>query len=80
MKLRNHDWTDVERGPGAAGSQLLPNTKIVRTALLAITAVGLAALAWMAVYLICLAPPFKDSDPGEKALRSWRTIKSDRTP
>jgi hypothetical protein len=48
--------------------------------LLAITAVGLAALAWMAVYLICLASPFEDSDPGEKALRSWRTIKSDRTP
>jgi hypothetical protein len=42
--------------------------------LLAITAVGLAALAWMAVYLICLAPPFKDSDPGEKAIRTWRSI------
>ncbi len=74
MKLTNHDWADVERRPGAAGSQLLPNTRTVRTTSLAITAVGLAALAWMAVYLICLAPPFKDSDPGERAIRNWRGI------
>ena len=74
MKLTNHDWTDVERRPGAADFHLLPNTRIVRAALLAITALGLAALAWMAVYLICLSPPFKDSDPGEKALRTWRSI------
>jgi hypothetical protein len=80
MKLKIRDCTNGERRPGAADSQLLPNTRIVRTTLLAITAVGLAALAWMAVYLICLASPFEDSDPGEKALRSWRTIKSDRTP
>ena len=74
MKLKNHGWTDMERRLGAADSQLLPNTKRVRTTLLAITAVGLAALAWMAVYLICLSPPFQDSDPGEKAIRTWRSI------
>ena len=80
MKLKNRDWTYGERTLGAANFQLLPNSRIVRTTLLAITAIGLAALAWMAVYLICLASPFEDSDPGEKALRSWRTIKSDGTP
>jgi hypothetical protein len=74
MKLKNRDWTDVERRLGAADSQLLPDNRLVRAALLAITAVGLAALAWMAVYLICLSPPFEDSDPGEKAIRTWRSI------
>jgi hypothetical protein len=74
MKLKNRDWTDVERRLGAADSQLLPDNRLVRAALLAITAVGLAALAWMAVYLICLSPPFQDSDPGEKAIRTWRSI------
>jgi hypothetical protein len=74
MKLKNRDWTDGERRLGAADFQLLPNTRIVRTTLLAIAAFGLAALAWMAVYLICLSPPFEDSDPGEKAIRTWRSI------
>ena len=74
MKLKNHNWTDVERRPGTADFQLLPNTKIVRVTLLAITAVGLAALAWMAVYLVCLSPPVEDSDPGEKAIRTWRSV------
>ena len=66
MKLKDRAWTDVERRPGA-DSQLLPNTRIVRTTLLAITAVALAALAWMAVYLICLSPPFEDGDPGRES-------------
>ena len=44
MKLKIRDCTNGERRPGVADSQLLPNTKIVRTTLLAITAVGLAAL------------------------------------
>jgi hypothetical protein len=74
MKLKNRDWTDGERRLGAANSQFLPDNRLVRAALLAITAVGLAALAWMAVYLICLSPPFEDSDPGEKAIRTWRSI------
>ncbi len=74
MKLKNHDWTDVERRLGATDFQPLPNTRIVRAALLAITALGLAALAWMAVYLVCLSPPVEDSDPGEKAIRTWRSV------
>jgi hypothetical protein len=74
MKLKHHDRTEEERRLGAADFQLFPNTRIVRTALLAITAVGLAALAWMTVYLICLSPPFKAPDPGVKAIRTWRSV------
>ncbi len=74
MKLKNRDWTDVERRLGAADSQLLHDNRLVRAALLVITALGVAALAWMAVYLICLAPPLQNDDPGANAMRTWRSI------
>jgi hypothetical protein len=56
MKLKNRDLNEGEQRLGAAGSQLLQD-RIVRTGLLAIVALGVAALVWMAVYLICLSPP-----------------------
>jgi hypothetical protein len=74
MKLKNRDLNEVERRLGAADSQVLQQSRMVRATLLAIAAFGVAALAWMAVYLICLAPPFQDDDPGEKAIRTWRNI------
>ena len=74
MKFTNRDWTDMERRLGVADSQLMPDNRIVRATLLAITAFGVAALAWMAAYLICLSPPIEDSDPGSKAIRTWRSI------
>ena len=73
MKLKNRDWTDVERRLEATGSQILQD-RTVRTGLLALAILGMAALAWMAVYLICLSPPFQDSDPAAKAIRSWRSL------
>ncbi len=73
MKLKNRDWTEGERRLGAADSQLLPDNRIVRAALLAIAACGVAVLAWMAVYLICLSP-LEDDDPGVSIMRSWRSV------
>jgi hypothetical protein len=51
MKLKIRDCTDGERRPGAAGSQLLPNNRIIRTTLLAITAVGLAGIVALTLAL-----------------------------
>jgi hypothetical protein len=73
MKLKNRDWTDAERRLGAADSQILQD-RTVRTGLLALAILGMAALAWMAVYLICLSPPFQDSDPGASIIRTWRSL------
>jgi hypothetical protein len=74
MKLKNRDLTEGEQRLGATDSQLLQD-RIVRTGLLAIVAFGVAALAWMAVYLICLSPPFQESDPAVNAMRTWRTVR-----
>ena len=71
MKLKNRDRTDVERRLEAAGSPLLQD-RTVGAGLLALAVHGVAVLAGMAVYLICLSPPLQDSDPGVKALRTWR--------
>ena len=74
MKLKNRDLTEREQRLGAAGSQLLRD-RIVRAGLLALAVIGVAALAWMVVYLLCLSPPFQDSDPGVNAMRTWRTTR-----
>jgi hypothetical protein len=71
MKIKTRDWTDVERRLEAADSQLVQDNRRVRAALLTIVILGGAALAWMAVYLICLSAPLQDSDPGVSAMRSW---------
>ena len=71
MKLKNRDWTDVERRLGAADPQILQEDRTVRTGMLALVVFGVVILAGMAVYLICLSPPPQDSDPGIRAMRSW---------
>jgi hypothetical protein len=70
MKLKNRDLNEREQRLGVVGSPLLQADSTVRTTLLAIAVFGLAVLAGMAVYLVCLSPPLQDSDPGESALRS----------
>ncbi len=41
---------------------------------LALAIVGAAVLVGMAVDLICLSPPFQDSDPAVSAMRRWIPI------
>ncbi|MFD0466744.1 hypothetical protein ACFQY9_38015 [Microvirga aerilata] len=72
MKLKNRDWTDVERRLEAASSPHLQDRRL-RTGMLAIAAFGVAVLAWMVVYLVCLSP-LQDSDPGANIMRSWRSV------
>ncbi len=74
MKLKNYDWTEPELRLEAADPRLLPDNGVFRAAMLAIAILGAAALAWMAVYLICLSPPFQNDDPGANAMRTWRSI------
>ena len=71
MKLKNRYWTDVERRLGAADSQFLQEDRSIRAALLALATLGMAVLAGMTVYLVCLSPPLEDRDPGVSAMRSW---------
>ncbi|MBL0408261.1 hypothetical protein JKG68_30740 [Microvirga aerilata] len=73
MKLKNRDWTKAEQRLGAADSQVLHDNRIVRAALLVIAAFGVAVLAWMAVYLVCLSSHEND-DPAAKAMRTWRSL------
>ena len=70
MKLKNRDLNEGERKLETAGSQLAPD-RIVRTGMLTLAVCGVAVLAGIAVYLICLSPPLQDSDPGVSAMRSW---------
>ena len=74
MKLKNHDWTEPELKLEAADLRLLPDNGIVRAGLLIIAVIGVAALAWMAVYLICLSLPLQNNDPGANAMRTWRSV------
>jgi hypothetical protein len=71
MKLKNRNWTDAERRLGAADSQILQEDRTVRAGMLALTVFGVAVLAGMAIYLICLSPPPQDSDPGMRAMRTF---------
>ena len=73
MKLKNRDWTEGEQKLGAAGSQLLEQDRIVRAGLLIIAVIGVAALAWMVIILVCLSP-LQDDDPGASIMRTWRSI------
>ena len=75
MKLENRDLNEVEQWFGTTDSALLQGDRTVRAALLAIVVIGVAVLAGMAVYLVCLSPPLQDSDPGVNAMRTWRTIR-----
>ena len=70
MKLKNYDWDDLERRLGTTDSRLVRDSKPVRGALLALAVFGVAVLAGVALYLVCLSPPLQDSDPGVTALRS----------
>ncbi len=69
MKLKDRDWTEVERRFGATGSELMQEDKTVRAAFLALAVSGAAVLVGMAVYLIFLSPPSQDSDPSVSAMR-----------
>jgi hypothetical protein len=73
MKRKNRDWTEVEQRLGAGGSQILQDNGMVRATLLAIVTLGVAVLAWMAVYLVCLSSPLQD-DPAASAMRTWRSV------
>jgi hypothetical protein len=74
MKLKNRDWTDVERRLGATGSRLLQEDRRVRAALLAIAVFGVVILVGIVIYLIHLSTPLQDNDPGVSAMRSWRSL------
>jgi hypothetical protein len=52
MKLKNRDWTDLERRLEAVDSPLLQQDRIVRAALLTIAIFGIAALAGVVSYLV----------------------------
>ncbi len=73
MKFKNCDLNEGELRLGAADFQLSQD-RIVRTGLLAIVAFGVAALVWMAVYLVSLSSIAQEISPREKALRAWTTI------
>jgi hypothetical protein len=51
MKLKNRDWTEVERRLKAVDTPLLQQDRTVRTALLTIVIFGVAALAGVVGYL-----------------------------
>ncbi len=55
MKLKNRDWTEGERRLGTVGSRLEQQDRIVCTALSAIIVFGVAVLAVVAGYLVCLS-------------------------
>ncbi len=74
MKLKNYDWTEPELRLEAADLRLLPDNGIVRAAMLAIVILGVAVLAWMAVYLVYLPSPFQDDDPAANVMRTWRSV------
>ncbi|MBL0403705.1 hypothetical protein JKG68_06995 [Microvirga aerilata] len=74
MKLKNYDWDDLERRLGTTDSRLVRDSRSVRAALLALAVFGVAVLAGVAVYLVCLSAPFQDSDPAANALRTWRSL------
>ena len=73
MKLKNRDWIEGEQRLRATDFQLLPDNRTVRTALLVIAALGVAALAWMVIYLVCLSP-LQDDDLAAGVFRTWRSI------
>jgi hypothetical protein len=54
MKLKNRDWTERERSPGAVDAHLVEEDRVVRTVLLALGLFGVAVLALVAVYLLDL--------------------------
>ncbi len=74
MKLKNREWNKLEQRLEAVDLQLLPDNGIVHAAMLGIAIFGRAALAWMAIYLICLSPPLQNDDPGANAMRTWRSV------
>jgi uncharacterized membrane protein len=55
MKLKNRDQTELERRLEAIDSQFLQQERITRAAMLAGLIFGMAVLAMVASYLVCLS-------------------------
>ena len=55
MKLKNRDLTERERRLTAVDTPLLQQDRLVRTALLTVVVVGVAALAGVVGYLVRLS-------------------------
>jgi hypothetical protein len=74
MDFKDSDRTELERRAISDPKALWQERK-ARATLLAIVVIGVVALAGLVGYLVYLSSTAQKMDPGEKALRSWRTIK-----
>jgi hypothetical protein len=73
MKLKQRDWTEQERRLGGAVSRLVQQDRLIRAASLAIVAFGVAVLAAVAGYLVCVSATPQDTTARANIIRFWRS-------